>query len=166
MIVTPETKYEDFKDYEDVMTDESRARLIKSAQQQFKEYGRLAIAEFWGLQAGDYSLLGDTTDPTVLQYFWLKGFAEFLDAFAKACTALKIEPTTEQKQAENGTQQMTPEESMIIFVRGYFGLGSFSAAGEITINEYLLARKDAYNTAKIRRNFEQLQMTKLKQRKK
>ena len=161
MIITDNTKYADFAPFEEVITQASIQDIKGAAERKFKNCYELTIDEFFGVCGGDYSLLGDLTEPTVLQVYWLKRFADFGDELAKACERLKIEPTPEQAQANNGCVPMTAQESMLCFTREYFGLPSFYAAGERTMGEYLTARKDKYNEARQRRNFEEIQKRKL-----
>lgn len=161
MIVTASTKYKDFAEVEQYISDDEKAKLKAAAEKQFRNCYALTIDEFFGVTSGDYSLLGDTTDPTVLQVYWLRRFAEFCEEFTKACERLQLEPTPEQVQAQAGCVDMSPQESMLVFMRDYFGLPSFYAAGERTIGEYLTARKDKYNAAKVQRNYENMQRRKL-----
>ena len=152
--------------YEGVLTTKSEDELKRSAEQVFKPVHTLTINEFFGVVNGDYSVLGDMSDPTVLQVYWLKRFAEYVETFADICKRTRVEPTAEQQQAAKGCVQIEPAEGMLIFVRSYFGLHSFREAGEITMNEYVMARKDTYNNALIRRNMEKIQMCKLNTKKK
>ena len=86
----------------------------------------------------------------------------FLQEFARACEELTLPATEEQRSATQGTKAMTPLESMLVFTRDYFGLPSFFEAGKRTIGEYLTAKKASYNEALIQRNYQNIQMRKLK----
>lgn len=165
MIVTPETLYTEFQPVEDCVDEASKTDLMKAAERAYKACNELTLDEFWGVMNGDYSLLGNLDEPKVLQVYWLKRFAQFVDEFGNECKRTQLEPTPEQRQASQGTLEMLPVESMLVFVRQYFGLHSFADCGRITIGEYLTARKDHYNDALIQRNYEKIQREKLKLKK-
>lgn len=164
MIVTAKTKYRDFKDIEQVALEESLQELKHAAEAHFKPCSMLTIDEFFGVVAGDYSLLGDLADPSVYQVYWLKRFADFADAFKVECERTQLPQTAEQKQAAQGALELTPQEAMLVFVQEYFSDRSFFDAGTHTIGEYLLARKVKYNEQLAQRNFENIQRNKFKHR--
>lgn len=162
MIVTPNTKYRDFEHIERVAESESLENLKSAAQAHYKAYNMLTIDEFFGVCAGDYSVLGDMAEPSVLQVYWLKGFADFADAFKTACEQTSLHPTIEQEQAAKGTIDLTPIEGILTFLQEYFRDRSFFESGKHTIGEYLLARKVHYNKQLTTRNYENIQRNKLK----
>ena len=162
MIVTRETLYSEFKPFERCITDETLDQLEKGAQEVFGQYTTLTIDEFFGLMDGDYSILGDTSHPSVLQIYWAKGFQSFCANFAKICERLQVpEDPNRTKLLEHGCVQLEANESVLVFVRDYFGLPSFFEAGKRTIGEYLLARKASFNAAMMRKNYEAEQRKKL-----
>lgn len=161
MQVTEQTKWCDFEPYAEVLTQESIQDLKHAAEKKYGFCNNLTIDEFFGLQAGDLSLLGDVQDPTVLQVFWIKRFKDFCSDFIKVCERLTIKDPA-NAYVYNGCVDMEPLESMLIFTREYFGLPSFSEAGKRTIGEYLTARKDKYNEARKQRNFEEKQKQRFK----
>lgn len=164
MTITSKTAYADFEQYESVLTPESVQEIQHAAQEYFKPYYMLTLNEFLGLLQKDFQLLGDLKEPSVLQVYWLKGWKSFLEEFTKTCETLnEKDPNAETLQ--DGCVKLQPEENMLIFVREYFGLQSFTEAGEVTIGEYVLARKDRFNQNRMRRNFEAQQIKKLKSKK-
>ena len=164
MVVTSETKYADFRDVEQFIDEASKIELQKAAEKAYKVCTELTLDEFWGVINGDYSLLGDLDDPSVLQVYWLKRFGKFVDEFGEECKRTQLEPTADQRQASTGTLPLSPVEAMLIFTRSYFGLHSFADCGHITIGEYLTARKDHYNDAVTQRNFQKMQHDKIKKK--
>lgn len=165
MTITSKTLYADFEQYESVLTEESVQELKQAAQEFFKPCHLLTIDEFWGLLHKDFQLLGDVTNPTVLQVYWCKAWGSFLEQFTKTCEKLSLKDP-ESDAIQSGCVQMQPQENMLIFVREYFGLKSFTEAGHVTIGEYVLARKDHYNQNKMRKNYEALQLKKIKNKSK
>lgn len=165
MIITSKTKYVDFQPYEGVVTEEGKADLMRAAEDFFKPCYMLTLDEFWGLMQKDFHLLGDMTEPSVLQVYWLKRFQQFCEEFTKTCEKLSTkEPNEEALQV--GCVKLQPQESMLVFVRSYFGLQSFEEAGRCTIGEYVLARKDQFNQWRLKKNYEAKQIQELKKRSK
>lgn len=159
MQVTSSTKYEDFRPFEECLTPEGVQTLTEAAERQYGAMHNLTIDEFFGIMNGDLSILGDLSEPKVLQVYWQKRFSQFCDEFATACERMTIQDT-EQEQMQNGCLPMSPVENVLTFTREYFGLPSFTAAGKRTIGEYLVARKDKYNQARVQRNYLQAQRKK------
>ena len=160
MTITDATKYADFEPFEAALTQGCIQDIKAAAERKFKNCYELTIDEFFGIIAGDYSLLGNMAEPTVLQVYWLKRFADFADEFGKICERLQIKDH-KREAMHNGCVKMTPQESVLIFVRSYFGLPSFFEAGKRTIGEYVTARKDKYNEQRTQRNFEEYQKKQL-----
>ena len=164
MRIDEQTKYADFQPIEDAIADDEKQKIKAAAEQYFKPCYTLTIDEFFGLLNGDYSLLGSMAEPSVLQVYWLKRFAEFCEEFTNACARMNIKDP-EKEHLHTGCVSIEPQEAMLIFTREYFGLPSFFAAGERTIGEYLTARKDKFNEAVVRHNFEAEQKRKFKMKK-
>lgn len=164
MRVTSNTKYADFEQYEYAVTEEGTKVLMEQAEQLYGHCNELTIDQFWGLMSGDFSILGDISDPSVLQVYWCKRFTQFCEQFTQVCRRLKLEPRDDEAKAQKGCVEISPMEGMLIFTREYFGLHSFSEAGQRTLGEYVTARKDKYNEARTRRNFEDIQKAKFKKK--
>lgn len=167
MEVRSSTLYSEFAPFEEYATQESLQALKAAAEQKFGNCYGLTVDEFWGIANGDFSYIGITpemreNEPTVYQVYWIKRFNDFTQEIANACKRMTIKPTPEQEQATNGCVKIEPMEQMLIFVRSYFGLPSFKAAGLITMGEYITARKDDYNQRRTQRNWEDIQRRKLK----
>lgn len=162
MQITEHTLYADFRAFEAALTSESVREIKAAAERKYGSPYELTIDEFFGVMSGDFSLLGDATKPTVLQEYWAKRFVEFCDEFAKTCERLTIKDADDERMSA-GCVPMTAQERMLTFTREYFGLPSFFEAGKRTIGEYLTARKDRYNAARMQKNFAEDQKRKLKQ---
>ena len=154
MQITDKTKYSEFAEYEPFVTQDSLQELKGQAERYFRNCYALTIDEFFGIIGGDYSLLGNISDPTVLQVFWLKRFKDFVAEFGNACERLTIKDPS-REHLHNGCVKVEPQEGMLIFTLDYFGLQSFFEAGKRTLGEYLTARKDKYNEARMQRNIEE-----------
>lgn len=166
MTVTSSTLYADFAQYESVLTEDAEKQITQAAEEYYKPCHMLTLDEFWGLVSGNFELLGikDEASTTVFQFYWIKRFKAFVDEFAKASEKLAIKDENANAIAQ-GCVNMQPQEHMLIFARDYFGLTSFAQAGHVTIGEYMLARKDRYNSYIMRKNNERIQLSKIKNKK-
>ena len=165
MRITSNTLYRDFEVFEQAITQESMQDLKAAAERKFGNCYNLTIDEFFGVVGGNCSILGDgLNNPTVLQVYWLKRFKDFSEELLHICERLTIkDPSREHLQ--NGCVKLEPMESVLIFTRDYFGLPSFMEAGKRTMGEYITARKDKYNEARMQRNAEEETRRKLKLKK-
>ena len=165
MVITEKTPYSDIIEVEELFADTTIKELKQAAEKKYGDCYNLTIDEFFGLIEGNYSLLGDITEPTALQVYWLKRFEEFCTEFANSCERMTLQPTDDQTQLQTGCLKLSGKEGMLIFTREYFGLPSFMAAGKRTLGEYLVARKDKYNEAVQKRNFDAWQRRKIEETK-
>ena len=163
MVVTTETKYSELQPLENALTAETVEQFKAAAQRHFGAYAELTIDAFWGAVQGHYDALGDIDNPSVLQVYWVKGFQDFVQEFTKVCERLVIHDP-EDENVTTGCVELKPQERMLTFVREYFGLPSFYDAGQRTIGEYILARKDSYNKQKQQQNMLKKQLRNMKKK--
>ena len=153
-----------YSKYVDVMpfvTDDSRKVLMQEAAKIRDPY-TLTLAEFFACCDGDFGcVVKDTKEPTTGEVLWLEMFQSFVADFGKILERLVIQQTPEQKQASANCLPVEWQEGMLVFVRSYFGLKSFAEAEKVTIGDYLLAKKDEYNTAIFQRNMAKIQTQKI-----
>ena len=83
MKVDEHTLYSDFEVFEKCLTQESLQELKRAAEEKYGSMYNLTIDQFFGISNGDFSVLGDMTNPTVLQVYWQKRFSQFCDEFAR-----------------------------------------------------------------------------------
>lgn len=150
--------------------DEQRKKLYERAQDFLQlHYGELRIADFFGCIHCDFSAIGvdgsTWNNATQAQYIWAMGFADYLDGFGKMLERLTPTTTPEQRQAQSACLSVEFEESVLVFCRDYFGLRSFRAAEELTVNEYLIAKKDTYNKVTFERKMNDIYKLKQKAKK-
>lgn len=154
----PYSKYVDVLPF---VTDESRKALMQEAAKIRDPY-TLTLAEFFACCEGDFGcVVKDTKNPTTGEGLWLETFRDFLNDFGKILERLVIPQTPEQKQASVNCLPVEWQEGMLVFVRSYFGLKSFSEAENVTIGDYILAKKDEYNTVIFQRNMAKIQTQKI-----
>lgn len=151
MQITDKTLYKDFFILEDVLTEESEKSLLQASQAKYKDYYDLTIGELFAIMAGDVSLIDVNKDKpeeiTALQAFWLKHFKNWLDTFIKTIETYALPMTAEARQASLSCLKPSFNESVILFMREYFGLHSFDEVYKLKVTDYILAKRDAYNKA-------------------
>lgn len=164
MQVTKYTLYSQIEPFEKFITKNSVQNLYKAAEEVFGAMYDLTFAEFWACSNGDFSRLGDVSNPTVLQVYWRKRFENFVNEFADALKRLTLPQTPEEAQAAQGLVKVSWDEGMLVFIQQWFGLKSYKEAEQITMGEILIAKRAAYNRDKFQRNMSKIQMNKFKKK--
>lgn len=121
-------------------------------------YG-LTIAQFNAGCKGDVTSFiprYGTRKMTAFDYFTRLAFIEFVDTFIKQTEQYKVPQDSKEQQAMAACVNVSGLEAMLVFARSYFQLASFEQAERITLGEFLIARRDAYNTAIYQRKYMQL----------
>ena len=109
---------------------------------------------------GDNDALFDCNGDTVFDHYRVAAFCVWLNEFISVVNGLTLKPTAKQIAQSSGCKQMTFEESVYYFVRSYFGLPNFNAVRELTVGDYIMAKKDDYNKAVVDRNISNSLMNK------
>lgn len=164
MQVTKYTLYSEIADAEKYITKRSVEALKEAAEKVFGSMYDLTFAQFWACSNGDFSILGNTSEPTVLQVYWKKRFDEFVNEFAEALKKLTIPQTPEETRASQGLIKVGWDEGILVFVQQWFGLHSYKEAEQITLGEILIAKRAAYNRDKFQRQMSSIQMSKFKKK--
>lgn len=166
MTVTEATKYAEFEPSEKYLQDDAVDDLKKAAERAYVGMYELTFGQFLRISGGDFSeVLGDMSEPTVLQVYWAKRFRDFQKEFGDALKATQVQPTAEQTRASAGLPKQTFAESMLTFGRAYFGLHSFREAENLTLGDLIIARRDSYINALYERRLQRIQMEKYKTKK-
>lgn len=164
MRVTERTQYATVREYEKYFAPEFVKALQDAAEQQFGAMYDLTFAEFHALTNGDFSRLGDMSNPTVLQVYWTKRFAAFVDEFANALKKLQVKPTTDEEQAGADLPPVSWAEGLLVFLQKFFGLQSYKQAEQITLGELLIAKRAQYNEDLFKRRLQALQLKRMQKR--
>lgn len=138
-----------------ILKEDDMARVRKAAVRD--KYGD---AGFYGMTVGDFTtvLAGDVRPllqsggRTVFDSCRVEAFKEWVDELADTLKRLTPPPTAESVRLNAGTIPSEFVESIYLFCRSYFNLGSFEAADTIKVSEFVLAKKDDYNHAVVDRN--------------
>lgn len=163
MLITEKTKYVDILAVEKHFKDKSIEELKAAAIKHFGSFYDLTFEAFHECANGEYTkIVGDLSDPTVLQVYWVKAFSDFVKEFVEQLGKLHIQPTADEKKAASNLLQVNWDEGMLVFIRNYFGLKSFKDAEKITIGEILIAKRAQYNDDLFRRRLNNIQVQKMK----
>ena len=138
-----------------IVTDEDMGRVRKAAVRD--KYGD---AGFYGMTVGDFTtvLAGDVRPllqsggRTVFDTCRVEAFKEWVDELSDTLKRLTPPPTAESVKLNAGTIPSEFVESVYLFCRSYFNLGSFEQADRLKVSEFVLAKKDDYNHAVVDRN--------------
>ena len=138
-----------------IVTDEDMGRVRKAAVRD--KYGD---AGFYGMTVGDFTtvLSGDVRPllqsggRTVFDTCRVEAFREWVDELSDTLKRLTPPPTAESVKLNAGTIPSEFVESVYLFCRSYFNLGSFEQADRLKVSEFVLAKKDDYNHAVVDRN--------------
>lgn len=152
----------------DALTDKSAEELASNATELYGRYEDMSLLDFLDCIEGDYSCIGVDAKKdksiSIGKAVWLKGFAAFCEDFGKICNRLVVPESADSKQAHKGEVKMTMREGMLVFTRSYFGFHSFEEAAKvITVGEYIVARKDTYNSGIYQRNRAEIDKQKVQQ---
>ena len=138
-----------------IVTEEDMGRVRKAAVRD--KYGD---AGFYGMTVGDFTtvLAGDVRPllqsggRTVFDTCRVEAFREWVDELSDTLKRLTLPPTAESVKINAGTIPSEFVESVYLFCRSYFNLGSFEQADTLKVSEFVLAKKDDYNHAVVDRN--------------
>lgn len=139
-----------------------------------EELRRAAVADkfgkvgFYGLTLGglldamngDNDALLDCNGETVFDLYRVAEFSVWVNEFIAVVNGLTLKPTAKQIAQSSGCKSLTFEESVYYFVRSYFNLPNFDAVRDLTVGDYIMAKKDDYNKAVVDRNISNSLMNK------
>jgi hypothetical protein len=160
--ITENTKYIDFVEIESFIDQETKDQIIKASQTKYGDYYDLEVGDFIDFidpNTERYKVLDDP-DISVFQVYWFIGFKEFIENFMKLIQNFTVKETPEELAASKNCYPTEFAESMLIFSRSYFGLHSFKEATHITLGDFILAKKDSYNSTVFQKTYSNIIMKK------
>lgn len=161
MKITNRTKYSTFKPFEDYVSDDTLRALQDASEKEYGGMYDLQFAEFFECVNGDFSsVLGNVSNPTVLQVYWVKRFEKFADEFARVLKGLQIRQSADEVRASANLLKVDWSEGLLVFMQQWFGLHSYKEAEKITVGELLIAKRAAYNHDTYQRALADIQMKK------
>lgn len=155
MKVTRDTDYKDYEPYEPYVSDDDRQHIKDAAVADMlgdNGFYAMKVGTLLDGMAGVFDGLWKDGGRTVFDVYRCAAFVDWLKEFVGAVEMFSVKPTAAEKAASAGCVPMTFPESVMVFCRSYFGLRSFDEAMELTVGDYLLAKKDDYNKTTVERN--------------
>lgn len=157
MKITPTTKYNDFSDVEQYLEAGEKERIVEAAARCYLGEGgfySLTASQLIRLCKNDIGALDSLPIEvgTVYCVYFFSGLRDFVENYIKTLAALQPQQTPMEQRAANGCVKVSFGESLLVFIRDYFCLNSFSAAEAVTLDEVLVAKRDAYNRCTFERN--------------
>lgn len=149
------TLYRDFEAFEPYIEATKLEELQQAAvRDKFGKVGfyGLTLGGLLDAMNGDNDALFDCNGETVFDLYRVAEFSVWLNEFVAVVNGLTLKPTAKQIAQSSGCKQLTFEESVYYFVRSYFGLPNFNAVRDLTVGDYIMAKKDDYNKAVVDRN--------------
>ena len=148
--------------------------IIEKAKAEIKDVIPHSIFDFFGMTVAEFLRLQENVIPDKVTKFLAKRKTTFFDyikivnafeqgskAFEAIVTETIIPTGADEEAAQSGLIDITTEEAMLTFLRDYFGLQNLEMAQNITLYEYITARKISYNNAKFQKNLINIQKIKI-----
>jgi hypothetical protein len=166
--VNKDTKFADFAPF---------AEFVSNADlQKLKEAAGISGFNFWELTIRGFSDLNKGVFPETIQkvieadglldVFAIRNAIEkFANDFTAVIQRFELPQTSEEIQAGAGVPEFSLLESMLLFTQKYFSLPSFEAAEQITLSDFLMAKKADYSSRLFERNYTKVMEQKHKLRK-
>lgn len=175
MKITRKTKWAKVAPF---LNEERLAQLKKGIQD-------CAFFEFWKMDIGDFSLMLQYgvieewhkritgTEKWYKKLFkskvevyeamtYINACDAFMKEFKSVMNQYYIEPTDDEESAMLGLPESSVIESMLVFCRNYFRHKDFGESEKITLEEYLMAKKDTYTSQMFSKNIQEIREIKSK----
>lgn len=149
--------------------------ILTEAKKKITDQISHEIFDFFGMTVAEFLRLKENILPEKVNKFLKRRKTTFFDyirllnAFDMGAKAFQqiLEDTTIQNDADEemarvGLVDLTTEEAMLTFLKDYFNLQNLEKAQELTIYEYIVARKVTFNAAKFQKNIIKIQKSKIK----
>lgn len=138
-----------------IVTEDDMGRVRKAAvRDKYADEGfyGMTVGDFTTVLSGDVRPLLQSGGRTVFDTCRVEAFREWVDELSDTLKRLTPPPTAESVKLNAGTIPSEFVESVYLFCRSYFNLGSFEQADRLKVSEFVLAKKDDYNHAVVDRN--------------
>lgn len=154
------TKWADFAQWAPLIAGGEAERLERAAvleRYPRDRYGNegfytMPIGELLLILSGDQSPLLSEEGDTVFDHYRCVAFGKWVTGLIDDLARLTPPATQDEQRRTQGVLPSSFDESVYVFCRNYFALPSFSAVEDLTVGEYVMAKKDAYNIAVVDRN--------------
>lgn len=144
--------------------------LIQEAKKHVTETISVNVFDFFGMTITEFLRLQENVLPEKIEKILKKRKTTFFD-YIKIVNTFEIGTknfhaiiestnpprTAEEDAATSGLLEMSTEESMLSFLCEHFNLQSFEQAQNLTLYEYISARKISFNNVKYQKNLANIQ---------
>lgn len=148
--------------------------LLDSLREKITDELPLQEFDYFGMTISDFLRLTEKQFPSKIhkklnsRYLTVEKYIQILNTFDNGNKKFEqivedttIEKTDIEKEAENGLLQLTVEESMLNFMVESFHLQGWEPAQQMTLYEYISARKKSYNSTLYQKRITEIQKAKL-----
>ena len=94
---------------------------------------------------------------TVLEYYLISEFKDFVDEFTAVMNNLSLKPTIDEVQASKNLAKIDLSEGFLVYAMKTFGYKSSREAEECILMDFLMRKKDDFNTQLFQRNMASVQ---------
>ena len=147
--------------------------ILTKAKEHVKDIISLNVFDFFGMTVKEFLQLQENKLPKRIEKLLKKRSTTFFDYirivnafeqgakhFQDIIEVTNIQESADEQAAKGGLIELTAEEAMLTFICDYFKLSSLDAAQNITLYEYITARKINFNNIKFQRNLNEIQKIK------
>lgn len=148
--------------------------IIEKAKKEITDTLPHYVFDFFSITISEFLRLQENKMPDKAQRFLsrrkttfhdyiklLNTFEQGAKAFEQILIDTTIQAEPDEESARNGLLDITTEEAMLTFLLDYYKLQSMEQAQQMTLYEYITARKIAYNNAKFQKNLIAIQKIKI-----
>lgn len=163
MKIDAHTKWSEVEAVAPYLSAETLEAAKKAAVRRFAGVSDLfdmKVGEFVSLTQNSEEWLKNAPDGSALFHWFGDAVAEWLEELEGALATLKGK---EDKRLEAGCVKMDGSESVLQFVRWFFNC-TYEEAEKMTMGDYLLARRWAFNEQKMKENAANLERRKMSKR--
>lgn len=166
MRITEKTKFSDISTLLSVFPE-----MLTELKEKMKENLPLDIFDYFSMTIKEFLELQESKMPskiekmlknkklTVFEYVKIiNTFESGSEQLTKIIEATTVEQTKEEKSASEGLINLSPEESILDFLRDYFNLHNYEEAQNLTLYEFVIARKNYFNRITFEKNLQQIQI--------
>lgn len=163
MKITQKSKLVHFLPFIDLIEKDSEKALKEQATKYFLPNGfwYISLGAFLNAINGNFDgLFGKEfkmEKATVLEYYLIVAFKDFVDEFTAVMNNLSLKPTIDEVQASKNLAKIDLSEGFLVYAMKTFGYKSSREAEECILIDFLMRKKDDFNTQLFQRNMASVQ---------
>ena len=163
MKITHKSKLVHFLPFIDLIEKDSEKELKEQATKYFLPNGfwYISLGAFLNAINGNFDgLFGKEfkmEKATVFEYYLISAFRDFVDEFTTALNNLCLKPTIDEVQASKNLAKIDLSEGFLVYAMKTFGYKSSREAEECILIDFLMRKKDDFNTQLFQRNLAKIQ---------